>query len=270
MNEMTKIVWSGFTGRTGREAVMASHDMPDVEITLGITRDACRVMEVFGESIGYTEWVSYDMSVLGLADLVKQRAKADIIIDFSHPDVFELIVELAVRTHVPLISGTSGLSNRQMAMLYDATNQIPVFRGGNFRFKVKKFIDEAVEFAQNEPGQLELYENFWKGKELPSETSKVIQKRILEATGREVKVRSSTTFAQDNRISDWKLRVQRRVSPTAMHRNGLHCRVVGYDELAHDVLEIAKIMKNKPVKKGEFYDLDEIWDEIPVEARFVS
>lgn len=41
------------------------------------------------------------------------------------------------------------------------------------------------------------------------------------------------------------------------------CRTVGFGELAHDVLEIAKVMTTKPVKKdGTFYDLDELWDNL--------
>ena len=52
-----------------------------------------------------------------------------------------------------------------------------------------------------------------------------------------------------NLVCDWRI-------------GDLHCRTVGFDELAHDVLEIAKVMKKKPVKKGELYDLDELWDDL--------
>ncbi len=119
----------------------------------------------------------------------------------------------------------------------------------NFRFKVKKFIDEAVKLAMATPGNLTLYENFYEGKSLPSETSKVIQRRISEATGKNIGVRSSATLGRKNLVCDWKI-------------GDLHCRTVGFDELAHDVLEIAKVMAKKPVKKGELYDLDELWDDL--------
>ena len=153
------------------------------------------------------------------------------------------------------------LSDRQIASLYDATHRIPVFKGGNFRFKVKKFIDEAVELAKTTPGNFTLYENFYEGKSLPSETSKVVKKKIEEATGKTIGVYSRADLPKGNLPCSWKLDLGTEM------RNCLECNTVGFDELAHDVLEIAKVMAKKPIKRGEFYDLDEIWDDIPEAAK---
>ncbi len=178
-----------------------------------------------------------------------ERAEIDVIVDFSHPDAFDTVLELAVRTELPLVSGTSDLSNRQMAALYDATRAIPIFRGGNFRFKVKQFIDEAVKLAASTSGDLTLCENFYVGKGLPSETSQVLQDRIYTATGKTIGVRSSATLDGNDLVCEWKI-------------GDLCCRTVGFDELAHDVLEIAKVMATKPEKMGVFYNLDELWDDL--------
>ena len=40
----------------------------------------------------------------------------------------------------PVIIGTAGLTEEQMKAFEDASNIIPIFRGGNFRFDVKNFI----------------------------------------------------------------------------------------------------------------------------------
>lgn len=252
--EKTRILWSGLTGRTGREAVEQLPNIDDVEIPAGMSRQVPDVNP--SEKFETVQWLRYGTGMFGLYGLIQmaKRLELDVIVDFSHPNVFDKVVELAIRTEKPLISGTSGLSNRQMAMLYDATNRIPVFRGGNFRFKVKKFIDEAVKLAMTTPGNLTLYENFYEGKSLPSETSRVIQRRISDATGKTIGVHSSATLDKADLPCDWKI-------------GDLNCHTVGFDELAHDVLEIAKVMKNKPIKKGEFYDLDEIWDDIPDSAK---
>ncbi len=267
MNETTRILWSGLTGRTGMEAIQIAKDMTDVDIVAGMSRrNMAEVLDINGERFERVKWYQY--SWLSEHWVAKPGCDdCDVLVDFSHPSVFDKVLDLAVHMHVPLISGTSGLSDYQMAALRDATKCIPIFRGGNFRFKVKKFIDEAVELAQQERGKLDLYENFYKGKSLPSETAKVIQRKIMEATGRTVTVHSSDTFGAGNLICDWEFQVHRRLSPTAMDQKKAHCRTIGFDELAHDVLEIAKAMKNKPIKKGEFYDLDEIWDDIPKEAK---
>lgn len=250
--ETTRILWSGLTGRVGFEAVKAAQDMTDADIVMGLSRrDMSGIIDINGEKFEGVNWAKYETGMFGLYGLVEltKQAEIDAIIDFSHPDVFDKVLELAIRTNKPLISGTSGLSKRQMASLYDAANLIPIFRGCNFRFKVKKFIDEAVKLAMTTPGNLTLYENFYKGKSLPSETSKVIQRRIIEATGKNIGVSSSATLDKTDLPCDWRI-------------GDLHCRTVGFDELAHDVLEIAKVMTKKPVKKGELYDLDELWDDL--------
>ena len=248
----TRMVWGGLTGRTGFEAIKAAQDMVDVDIVMGLSRrDMSGIININGEKFEGVNWAKYETGMSGLYGLIEltKQAEIDAIVDFSHPDVFDKVLELAIRTGKPLISGTSGLSDRQMTSLYDATNRIPIFRGGNFRFKVKKFIDEAVKLAMATPGNLTLYENFYESKSLPSETSRVIQRRISNATGKAIGVHSSATLDKTDLPCDWKI-------------GNLHCHTVGFDELAHDVLEIAKVMKKKPVKKGELYDLDELWDDL--------
>lgn len=160
-----RILWSGLTGRTGQAAMEWQKKIDGVEIVAGMSRNSIvKVKHCVSDADGIAitsetdfsriKWLKYGSGLFWLRDanrLIKD-AGMNFLVDFSHPDVFEQVVELAVRTHVPLISGTSGLSDRQKAMLYDAATKIPVFRGGNFRFKVKKFIDEAVELALEEEG----------------------------------------------------------------------------------------------------------------------
>ncbi len=258
--ETTRILWSGLTGRTGREAIKQAPIIPGVEIVAGMKRHVSETDSVrLGDEIfKQVDWFDYATGMQGIYGLIRmtERAGINIIVDFSHPDVFDRVLELAIRTGKPLVSGTSGLSARQMASLYDATNRIPVFRGGNFRFKVKQFIDEALRLTMMADGTPTLYENFYEGKSLPSETSKVIRRRISEATGKKVTVYSEANLPKENLPCKWRLDLGTEL------RNGLNCNTVGFDKLAHDVLDIARVMAKKPVKKGEFYDLDEIWDDL--------
>lgn len=262
---MTRILWSGLSGRTGQEAIKIAATRDDIEIAAGIRRELCGGIDyesviAFNERTGYTgKWYRYK----DLNNITRpQPGGFEVIVDFSDEGCLGQVVEKAVRTHVPLISGTSGLSDRQMAMLYDATNQIPVFRGGNFRFKVKKFIDEAIDLAKSANGKVLLSENFYEGKNLPSETAKVIIKKIYEETGKVIELQSWSTLPKENYPCHWSI-TTKHVRKIFGNGRLLTCDVTGFDELAHDVLEIAKVMANKPVKKGEFYDLDEIWDDLP-------
>lgn len=119
------------------------------------------------------------------------------------------------------------------------------FRGGNFRFDVKKFIDEVVEYAKKcSDDSIELVETHYKTKKIPSETAKVIAKRVLDETGKQVEIKSFLEY--DELINDWKVA-------------NLHCRVIGFKELAEDILKIAVMMKDK--KPNGIYDLDRLFRE---------
>lgn len=49
-----------------------------------------------------------------------------------------------------------------------ASHIIPIFRGGNFQFKVKEFIDAVVEHAKKYDGELKLIETHYKTKKIPA------------------------------------------------------------------------------------------------------
>lgn len=129
--ENAKVLWSGITGETGLAALKVVREIPGVEIVAGMTRhNSDGKLENNGQTFEWVEWLNYDSAMFGLHGLVRRAKRADVnvIADFSHVVTFEKVVELAVRLKVPLVSGTLGLSSRQMALLYNATERIPVFR----------------------------------------------------------------------------------------------------------------------------------------------
>lgn len=223
--EKVKILWSGITGRTGREAIEIAKNSDTVEIVAGLSRSN-------------TNYYNYD-------ELDKIKEDFDIIVEFSHKDSFDKVLDFALKVKKPIVIGTAGLTEEQMKRFEEASNIIPVFRGGNFRFDVKKFIDEVVEYAKkSEKESLDLIETHWKTKKVPSETAKVVAKRVLEETGKQVNIKSFLEY--DELINDWKI-------------DDLHCRVIGFKELAENVLEIAKMMKEKT--PSGVYDLDRLLKE---------
>lgn len=223
--EKVKILWSGITGRTGREAIEIAKNSDTVEIVAGLSRSN-------------TNYYNYD-------ELDKIKEDFDIIVEFSHKDSFDKVLDFALKVKKPIIIGTAGLTEEQMKRFEEASNIIPVFRGGNFRFDVKKFIDEVVEYTRkSEKESFDLIETHWKTKKVPSETAKVVAKRVLEETGKQVNIKSFLEY--DELINDWKI-------------DDLHCRVIGFKELAENVLEIAKMMKGKT--SSGVYDLDRLLKE---------
>ena len=223
--EKVKILWSGITGRTGREAIEIAKNSDTVEIVAGLSRSN-------------TNYYNYD-------ELDKIKEDFDIIVEFSHKDSFDKVLDFALKAKKPIVIGTAGLTEEQMKRFEEASNIIPVFRGGNFRFDVKKFIDEVVEYAKKSGKEsFDLIETHWKTKKVPSETAKVVAKRVLEETGKQVNIKSFLEY--DELINDWKI-------------DDLHCRVIGFKELAENVLEIARMMKAKT--PSGVYDLDRLLKE---------
>lgn len=223
--EKVKILWSGITGRTGREAIEIAKKSDTVEIVAGLSRSN-------------TNYYSYD-------ELDKIKEDFDVIVEFSHKDSFDKVLDFALKVKKPIVIGTAGLTEEQMKRFEEASNIIPVFRGGNFRFDVKKFIDEVVGYTRkSEKESFDLIETHWKTKKVPSETAKVVAKRVLEETGKQVNIKSFLEY--DELINDWKI-------------DDLHCRVIGFKELAENVLEIARMMKGKT--SSGVYDLDRLLKE---------
>lgn len=223
MNKV-KILWSGITGRTGQEALKVIKDNNMAEIVAGICRSD-------------SNYYNYD----NLNDI---KQEFDVIVDFSHKDSFDQILNYAIKMNKPLIIGTAGLTEEQMKAFEDASNIIPIFRGGNFRFDVKNFIDEVVEYAKTCDDRIELIETHYKTKKVPSETAKVVAKKVLDETGKKVEIKSFLEY--DELINDWRVA-------------DLHCRVCGFKELAEDVIKIAVMMKDK--KPNGVYDLDRLFRE---------
>ena len=222
-NNKVRVLWCGITGKTGKAVYELSKKDNKVEIVAGVCRSDSR-------------FYNYDK----LDDI---KEEFDVIADFSHRDSFNKVLNYALKVKKPIITGTSKLSEEQLQSILDAANIIPVFRGGNFLFKVKKFIDDVVEYAKICDGNLELIETHYKTKRIPTETSKVIVKRVFEATGKEMAVK--TFLEYDELIDDYKV-------------DHLHCRVT-FEELPGDILKILVMMKDK--KPNGVYDLDKLLKE---------
>lgn len=249
--ETTRILWSGLTGKTGREALKQAANVPGVEIVAGLTRQTFETNDSPLRDVVFTNvgWLNYETNLVKLAVQARQ-AEVDVVVDFSHPDALERVLDLAVLLNKPLIIGTAGLSDVQLTWIKSYyCYAIPIYRGGNFLFKVKDFLDQAVALATSTDDNLTLYENFYEGKKLPSEVSKVLQQRIQEATGKTIGVFSSATLDRASLACDWRI-------------GDLHCHTVGFGELTRNILEIAKVMTKKSIREDGPYDLDAIWNDL--------
>jgi dihydrodipicolinate reductase len=163
----------------------------------------------------------------------------DIIVDFSHKDSFDKVLEFALKTKKPLIIGTAELSEKQGEAIQKAACDTPIFRGGNFRFDVNNFIESVVDYARTHD-DLELIETHYKTKKIPSQTAQEIKRRVFEATGKDLKITSRLEF--DDLINDYRI-------------GDLHCQVSGMEGVAKGILKIIPLLLNR---EPGIYDLPKL------------
>lgn len=73
---------------------------------------------------------------------------ADVIVDFSHPELLAQTLDYALTRGLPLVTGTTGLDADLQARIEAASAQIPVCQAANFSLGVNLLAHLAAEAAQ--------------------------------------------------------------------------------------------------------------------------
>ena len=80
--------------------------------------------------------------------LIKAVQKCDVVIDFSNPENLELVVQACIEGQTPLLSGTTGLSQKHFDLLKVASTKIPVLYAANTSIGVA-ILKKAVTLVAN-------------------------------------------------------------------------------------------------------------------------
>ena len=86
------------------------------------------------------------------ADRLDQVPDFDVAVDFSLPPGFDAVLALCLDRGKALVSGTTGLTDAQIAMLDSAANRIPVLWASNFSLGVNVLQDLVERAARLLPG----------------------------------------------------------------------------------------------------------------------
>ena len=142
-NAPTKVALHGATGRMGRTIARICLDSPAFELVGAAARSDDPALD-------------HDMGILvGLpnagvavgADVSGALLGADVAIDFSLAPAVEGFVAAAVAQGVAIVSGTTGLDERQLASLERASKTVPVLWARNMSLGVQvlaELVTEAV------------------------------------------------------------------------------------------------------------------------------
>lgn len=129
--QMINILLSGCNGKMGQVISKLAEERSDLKI-----------------SAGYDLNTSITNAYPVFNDLKKIDAQIDVIIDFSHPAALESLIEFAVSNKKPAVISTTGLSNTQVKMLKDASENVPIFFSANMSIGVNLLIDLVKKAAK--------------------------------------------------------------------------------------------------------------------------
>ena len=71
----------------------------------------------------------------------------DVVIDFSHPDNLESVLDFVKTKKCALVYGTTGLNDNQIDDLKNASTEIPLFYSANFSYGIAVFEQILKRFA---------------------------------------------------------------------------------------------------------------------------
>lgn len=112
--------------------------------------------------------------------------EADVIIDFSHPELLAQVIGFAVRRRLPLVTGTTGLNAGLVRKLEAAAERIPVCYAANFSLGVNLLVRLAEQAARalGKGYDIEILEAHHRRKlDAPSGTAKWLGQAVSSARG---------------------------------------------------------------------------------------
>lgn len=176
---MLNIALAGATGRMGRLTLKEITKHPDVEIAGVLTRPGNPLV---GSDVGVL--MGTPPTNLSITDSPKNAFKdAQVIIDFSHPEVLELYLLEALQQEKPYVVCVTGLNNTQQDILKKAAFQIPILLAPNTSFGIA-LLKQLIKITSKALGpnyDISLLEMHHRHKaDAPSGTSLSLAKALAE------------------------------------------------------------------------------------------
>lgn len=164
---MTNILLSGATGKMGQAVYRAAAQSDTVKVVAGYDINTAQ----------YADFPIYD-------NLSQVQEPIDAIVDFSHPSVFDCLMDWATEKQIPAVICTTGLSAEQLSRLNYEAEKIPVFFSANMSLGINLLIDLVTRASKilEETFDIEVIEKHHNQKlDAPSGTALAIADAISDA-----------------------------------------------------------------------------------------
>lgn len=124
---MTNVAVLGVTGRMGRCLVRALRESTDLVLTGALASDTSATLGRDAGDVAEAGPVGVEVT----ADRARALAGADVAIDFTLPAATLENLSAAARAGIPVVVGTTGLSDAQLATVRTASHDLPVLLAPN-------------------------------------------------------------------------------------------------------------------------------------------
>lgn len=166
---MIKIILHGCNGHMGRMISELASEHEEVEIVAGVDVDTSACFH-------YPVYANMD----ACRDL-----QADVIIDFSSAHAVDQLIDFSVRTQVPAIICTTGLTEKQQKKMEEASKVVAILRSANMALGVNllmKLVQDAAKVLAHKGYDIEIVEKHHRRKlDAPSGTALAIADSVNEA-----------------------------------------------------------------------------------------
>ncbi len=123
-----------------------------------------------------------DANVYTSLDAVKSIDEVDCIVDFSHHSATKELLEYATAKNLPVVLATTGHTEDEIALVYEASKKIPIFYSANMSLGIALLVELAKKTAEAMPdAEIEIIEKHHNRKlDAPSGTALMIANAIKE------------------------------------------------------------------------------------------
>ncbi|MBQ4836750.1 MULTISPECIES: 4-hydroxy-tetrahydrodipicolinate reductase [Pseudoalteromonas] len=178
---MTKIGVFGANGRMGQALIEAVEIEQGAQLAAAFVRSSSPFLETPIKALQPVH-----SSELTFSDEEAKECHAEVLIDFTLPQGMLVHLKTAIDNKVPMVIGTTGLADDEMAQLREAAKVIPIVFARNFSVGVNLLLNLVQTAATKlaDEMDIEIFEAHHRNKiDAPSGTALAIGEAIAEAKG---------------------------------------------------------------------------------------
>lgn len=124
-----RILLCGANGKMGKVVCECANAFENTSVVAGV--------DPYGENDNFPIYRSFN----------EVNAEADVIIDFSHPAMLSSMLKFATENQIPAVVATTGLDEKGLQEIRDASKEIPVFFTANMSLGVNLISEIAKKAA---------------------------------------------------------------------------------------------------------------------------